>query len=175
MLLSTYDIKKDRRCRFTGEPFPKKEKGLFLTVVGAHPSSFLEERTQTHTHTHQVLYQTLQIFAWKIDAKAAINAFASLARLDTARLVEMAEPGQNSWETWAKVDRWIESMSRNPGGFIGINELWFGLRAFFHPNTGWCSPIHWAGAQVNVSKIDIAGIGFLDSLQFRVCFQENEA
>jgi len=87
-----------------------------------------------------VLYHTLQTFVWKIDAKAAINAFCSLARLDTARLVQMAEPGQNSWEI------------------------------------GWCSPSDWAGAQVNmVPKIDIAGIGFFDSLQFGVCFQENEA
>ena len=67
--------------------------------------------THTHTHTHQVLYHTLQTFAWKIDAKAAINAFCSLARLDTARLVQIAEPGRNSWEMWAKVDR-VDKNSR---------------------------------------------------------------
>ena len=91
--------------------------------------------THIHTHTHQVLYHTLQTFAWKIDAKAAINAFCSLARLDTARLVQMAEPGQNSWEIDGNYSEGFFS-SETPGPGV--------------------SPSDWAGAQVNmVSKIDI--------------------
>ena len=54
--------------------------------------------------SHEVLYHTLQTFAWKIDAKAAINAFCSLARLDTARLVQMAEPGARPARGTGKLD-----------------------------------------------------------------------
>lgn len=54
--------------------------------------------------SHEVLYHTLQTFVWKIDAKAAINAFCSLARLDTARLVQMAEPGARPARGTGKLD-----------------------------------------------------------------------
>lgn len=54
--------------------------------------------------SHEVLYHTLQSFVQRIDGPAAVNAFCSLARLDTARWVQLAEPGQRPARGSGKVD-----------------------------------------------------------------------
>ncbi|CAJ1446516.1 unnamed protein product [Effrenium voratum] len=44
--------------------------------------------------SEEVFYRTLHAFAARVDARAASNAFASLARLEARRLQLQAEPGQ---------------------------------------------------------------------------------
>eukprot|EP00913_Durusdinium_trenchii_P009245 g8690.t1 len=44
--------------------------------------------------SHEVLYETLKLFADRSDARAAVNALCSLARLDNQRLEQVTKPGQ---------------------------------------------------------------------------------